>query len=159
MRTFAAHNPPVRLRRLLPPRLVLLLLIAMIALRLWLPGPDLLPPLVRWPGLPIALLGLIICARSARRFHRVGTNIKTFDDPNRLVTDGWFRLSRNPMYLGFAMLLGGLALAAGGTLTWLPPILFVVAADRIYIPFEERAMRRVFGDAYADYQRRVRRWC
>lgn len=75
------------------------------------------------------------------------------------LTRGGFRFSRNPMYLGFALLLCGAAGAAGGTTTWLCPLLFILIAQFVYIPFEERAMTRVFGAQYAAYRRQVRRWC
>ncbi len=62
------------------------------------------------------------------------------------------------MYLGFALFLAGVALALGGLFTTLPAALFVLAAERIYIPFEERAMTRVFGEDYLRYSKQVRRW-
>jgi protein-S-isoprenylcysteine O-methyltransferase Ste14 len=88
----------------------------------------------------------------------VRTNIVTFGEPTRLVADGWFRWSRNPMYLGFALLLTGVALALGGAVTFVPTALFVLAAEKVYIPFEERAMTRAFGDEYVRYAGQVRRW-
>lgn len=86
------------------------------------------------------------------------TNIKTFDSPNTRVTNGWFRFSRNPMYLGFTLLLAGAAAVAGCAYAFAPPMVFVIVAARIYIPFEERAMVTTFGDAYGSYCRKVRRW-
>jgi protein-S-isoprenylcysteine O-methyltransferase Ste14 len=62
------------------------------------------------------------------------------------------------MYLGFALLLGGVAMVLGGIVTFLPTVLFVLAAEKVYIPFEEQAMRRIFGERYVDYASRVRRW-
>ncbi|MCE3289332.1 MAG: hypothetical protein K0R83_1344, partial [Caulobacter sp.] len=83
---------------------------------------------------------------------------RTFDDPDVLVTGGPFRFTRNPMYLGFLLLLAGVALGLGAASPWIVPVVFWLLADRWYIPFEERAMRRTFGEAYEAYARRVRRW-
>ena len=85
-------------------------------------------------------------------------------DPIRLektttmVTDGVFRFSRNPMYLGLAFLLLGIAYylqnAAALVVVWL----FVLYLQRFQIEPEERFLVQHFGDVYRDYQARVRRW-
>ena len=72
-----------------------------------------------------------------------------------LVTDGLFRFSRNPMYLGMSAALMGLGVVLGTLLPLLVTVAFVIIADRWYIRFEAAAMRRKFGHAYAQ---RTRRW-
>ena len=174
--------------RILPPSLVLLLLLSILALWGFLPGPELLPAPWRWLGVPVTLLSVVILMGASRQFHaavvqdhiqccpqpplffyfensagsrtfdRAGTNIKTFDAPGTLVTTGWFRFSRNPMYVGFTLLLVGAAAVAGCAFALASPIVFALISARIYIPFEESALSRAFGDAYETYRRRVRRW-
>jgi protein-S-isoprenylcysteine O-methyltransferase Ste14 len=144
--------------RILPPRLVLILLIAMGALHLLLPGPTLLAFPYTLAGAAVAAVGLAITLSGARLFAHVGTNIKTFNEPGVLVTDGLFRWSRNPMYLGFVLLLLGIAILLGTTTPFLAPALFALIADRWYIAFEERAMQERFGAEYAAYVGRTRRW-
>ncbi len=146
------------MRRLLPPALFLLSLSTMAALHLAWPGPSLVPMPLRWVGvLPIAVEAALALAGS-RHFARIGTNIETFDAPNVLVTDGLFRYTRNPMYLGFVVALVGAALAFGSSTPALVVVAFAIVADRWYVRFEERAMTRAFGDAYAAYCRATRRW-
>lgn len=144
--------------RILPPALTLLLLVAMVAARFAAPGPILLP--VPWNGAGLAplVLGLWLLVAGSGIFRRVRTNINTFRDPDVLVTEGVFRISRNPMYLGFTLLLLGAALLLGTATPLAGPILFALVADLWYIRFEERAMRRRFGAAYEAYARKVRRW-
>ena len=101
--------------RLLPPRLVLILLIAMVALRVLAPGPMIMSYPYNLAGVLVAALGLGLTLSGAGLFARIGTNIKTFNEPGTLVTDGLFRWSRNPMYLGFLLLLGGTAIALGAS--------------------------------------------
>jgi protein-S-isoprenylcysteine O-methyltransferase Ste14 len=144
--------------RMLPPSLVLLLLLSILALGKFFPGPDLLTGPWRLLGVPIGLLGIVILMGASRQFHTVKTNIKTFDAPGSLVTSGWFRFSRNPMYLGFTLLLLGAATVTGGAFTFVPPLVFALISQWIYIPFEESAMSRAFGEEYACYRRGVRRW-
>ena len=144
--------------RILPPRLVLVLLVAMGALRVLLPGPTLLDFPYNLAGAVVAAMGFLIALSGARLFGRVGTNIRTFNEPGVLVTDGPFRWSRNPMYLGFVLLLLGAAMLLGTATPFLAVALFAIVADRWYIAFEERAMQAKFGADYAAYMLRTRRW-
>jgi protein-S-isoprenylcysteine O-methyltransferase Ste14 len=144
--------------RILPPRLVLILLAAMVALHLLLPGAALLVLPYNLAGAVVAAAGFAITLSGARMFSRVGTNIRTFNEPGVLVTDGLFRWSRNPMYLGFVLLLLGTAMLLGTATPFLAVALFAVVADRWYIRFEERAMKAKFGADYAAYMHRTRRW-
>lgn len=143
--------------KLLPPHLALVGLVVMIPLRLFLPGSE-FPPVVRGAGLLAGLAGIALLFGGSRRFRRLGTNIRTFDEPGMLVTDGLFRLSRNPMYLGFFLVLLGAALALGAVTTLVAPVAFLVIANVWYVPFEERALRAKFGELYERYQRSTRRW-
>jgi protein-S-isoprenylcysteine O-methyltransferase Ste14 len=144
--------------RMLPPRLVLILLVAMGALHVLLPGRTLLTFPYTLIGAAVAALGIVLTLSGANLFARVGTNIKTFNEPGTLVTDGPFRWSRNPMYLGFLLLLTGVAIVLGTVTPLIAPALFALIADRWYIAFEERAMREKFGASYEGYMGRTRRW-
>jgi protein-S-isoprenylcysteine O-methyltransferase Ste14 len=144
--------------RLLPPVLLLISMIAMATVHRYLPGIHFLPAWTRWPGLALLLIGIAISAWHARLFRRRGTNIHTFRDPDVLVTEGMFRFTRNPMYLGFALALAGMAAILGSTTPFIVLALFIFLVDRWYIRLEERAMLRQFGDAYRSYRQQVRRW-
>src|SRR5262245_56667749 len=140
--------------RILPPVLVMIFTGLMIALNLWLPGPVVVPAPYNWLGAILIIAGLGVTLTAAQRFHRIGTNIRTFNEPILMVTDGLFSWSRNPMYLGMAACLTGLGIALGTLSPLLVATAFIVIADRWYIRFEEAAMRRKFGDAYAAYAQR-----
>lgn len=144
--------------RLLPPTLVLALLTVILVLYWLAPEPALLRGRWRLLGGPVGLLGILLAVIASRQFKRLSTNIRTFDDPAKLVVDGCYRFSRNPMYLGFALLLLGASLVTGGVYALTAPLAFVATSQWLYIPSEERAMARVFGDDYRAYRRRVRRW-
>jgi len=144
--------------RILPPVLLMISTALMIALKLWLPGPTLVPYPYSWLGAILALAGLGVTMTAANRFHWIRTNIRTFNEPTLMVTDGLFSWSRNPMYLGMAAFLVGLGVALGTLSPLLVATAFIVITDRWYIRFEEVAMRRKFGDAYVGYTERTRRW-
>lgn len=146
------------MHKLLPPSLVLLLALVMVVVTIVEPIAQPISGWARLPGAAVGLAGLALTMAGSQRFVRIGTNIKTFDDPDVLVTSGPFGFSRNPMYLGFAVALAGLALGLGSIAAWPGPVAFAGAANFWYIPFEEKRMAHTFKDDYATYARRVRRW-
>lgn len=120
------------------------------------------------PGLPgwlrvggavagIVLL-LLLDTRAMLRFRRHGTPVNPARPAEALVTDGPYRFTRNPMYIGMACAYAGAAVGAGAlwSLALLPGVLFVI--DRVIIPREERHLTERFGEDYDRYRRRVRRW-
>lgn len=146
------------MNRLLPPALFLIAVVTIVLLRWLIP----LAPLLSFPAsllgiIPVAV-GLGMAVGGSSKFARVGTNINTFRRPDVLVTDGIFRFSRNPMYLGFVIALAGIAIVLGNLLSIVVVLLFFVIVDRWYIPFEERAMLDTFGQQYRSYQSQTRRW-
>jgi protein-S-isoprenylcysteine O-methyltransferase Ste14 len=146
------------MQRLLPPILVLLLLASMGAVHHLWPGSRWLSPALRpWGAVPLGV-GIALLVTARLQFARHRTNIMTFGQPNRLVTTGAFALSRNPMYLGFALVLVGASAFSGGLSALLLALVFLPVADRWYIPYEERLLAQAFGTAWEDYKRRVRRW-
>ena len=79
------------------------------------------------------------------------------DATGALVTEGLFRVSRNPVFTGQVLLLGGVALSIPAVLTWMAVLLFWLSA-RGQIMSEERLLETRFGEAYRTYRARVPRW-
>ena len=104
-------------------------------------------------GIAIGIAGIIA-------FRRHGTTVHPMrpETASVVVDTGIYRHSRNPMYLGLTVLLAawGLWLANGAALALVP--VFVAYLTRFQILPEERAMLRSFGEQYAGYMARVRRW-
>lgn len=75
-----------------------------------------------------------------------------------LVQGGIYRFTRNPMYLGFLLVLGGWAVLLANGLAFVGPLAFVAYLNRFQIGPEERALAGLFGPEYAKYRARVRRW-
>ncbi|OCQ23608.1 hypothetical protein A7985_06600 [Pseudoalteromonas luteoviolacea] len=147
------------MQKLLPPFLYILTLTAMILTCWWFELSHHLVFPFNLLGLPFALSGLVLSAQAKRLFIRLETNVMTFDKPDLLVTEGAFKHTRNPMYLGFVISLLGVCLLIGANeLSWAFVVLFVVITDRWYICYEERVMQEKFGSQYAAYCRDVRRW-
>jgi protein-S-isoprenylcysteine O-methyltransferase Ste14 len=146
------------MRRILPPNLFYLCVALMVLLRLFWPlGIVTTLPAKAWGVVPL-LAGLWMSVWGSNRFKKAKTNIKPFEEPDTLITDGLFRWSRNPMYLGFSIALLGVWIMLGAVSSLLGVVLFVSAADRWYIPFEERMLASKFGRSYEAYRARTRRW-
>jgi len=153
-----AENAPLTRRPIYPPVFFLAALVVMVALHFLFPWKRIPSVVVRAAGAVPLVLGLALGIWGSNLFQRARTTIKPFETPTTLVTSGPFRLSRNPMYLGMAAVLVGVALMLGSATPFLviPP--FVLLLDVRFIRREESAMRAAFGEAYRAYQARVRRW-
>ena len=146
------------MRKIIPPVLFAICIVVMVGL--WL-----VFPIMQFVAFPISLVGILplvvglgIAKRGSDIFEKTGTNIETFNDPDILVTDGLYRISRNPMYLGFLVALLGVAIVLGNFSSILVAVGFFVITDRWYIKFEEETMAKTFGDRYAEYKEKTRRW-
>jgi len=77
---------------------------------------------------------------------------------SNLVTGGIYRITRNPMYVGLTALLLAWAFFLESAWAFCGPAIFFIFVTRFQIIPEERIMLTKFGDAYRNYQARVRRW-
>jgi protein-S-isoprenylcysteine O-methyltransferase Ste14 len=111
-------------------------------------------------GGAVAATSAVLAAGSVRRFRVSGTTVEPFrpELTSALVTSGPNALTRNPMYVGMAGLLGAHALVRGGWLTVLPLAAFVAVIDLTQIRPEEAALRELFGEEYDAYCARAPRW-
>ena len=108
-------------------------------------------------GLVLVLAGLV-GAPAIRAFRRADTSPKPWVPSTALVTSGPYRYTRNPMYLGFTLMYLGITFGANSAwpLVFLPVVLIVMHYG--VIVREEKYMSQLFGEEYASYRARVRRW-
>lgn len=109
-------------------------------------------------GIVGASVGLLLGIAALGLFRRKGTKPEPWKPSSALVTTGVYRFTRNPMYLGMLFLYAGVALMAGGPLTIGPLALVFLTLNFYVIGREEAYLERRFGEAYAEYRERVRRW-
>jgi protein-S-isoprenylcysteine O-methyltransferase Ste14 len=149
-----SEQPP----RVVPPVYFLIALLAMAGLHLLWPITALVAAPWSYLGLLPLVFGLWLAVSSARAFRRAGTPIRPLERSTRLVLTGAYRFTRNPMYLGLACVLAGIALLLSSLSPWLVVPSFVSWIDRRFVRREEALLRATFGASYEDYCRRVRRW-
>jgi len=148
----------MKIPRLPPLLLVLVLAISMLALDRVLPLFRVLHPPISYLGAAPVALGVLIVLISAGLFRRRATTINPFGEPAVVVQDGFYRFSRNPMYLGMLLALIGVGLWLGNVLALLLAPAFVAIMTRWYIVREEQLLEGRFGEVYRAYRSRVRRW-
>lgn len=145
-------------RRVLPPVWLLMALVASFALDRWWPIARLLQAPWRYLGYLPLVLGAVMAITAAGTFRRAGTPVIPFQPSTTLVTGGWFRVTRNPMYLGLALILLGVALIDGTLGAFLPLPVFVGILHFRFIRAEESFLEGIFGEQYRAYRTQVRRW-
>jgi len=93
-------------------------------------------------------------------FKKKETTILPFtpEETTALVTDGVYSVTRNPMYLGMALVVMGLVIITRQPLGILALLAACAYLTVFQIKPEERALQRIFGQDYVDYKTRVRRW-
>ncbi len=131
----------------------------MVTLHYLAPIHQLLPMPFKYAGVPLVLGGICVTAVAARAFTRVGTPVVPFEKSTVVVTNGLFRFSRNPMYLGMVMALVGVAMllrsaAAFGPIpifAWLVYHQFIHPEEQFLEELLVRNIRRIsvkYGDGY-----------
>jgi protein-S-isoprenylcysteine O-methyltransferase Ste14 len=112
-------------------------------------------------GVVMLISGAGISLYAVTLFRRAKTTV----DPTRphasssLVSTGIYRHTRNPMYLGFLLILISLAVFLATPLALFGPVIFVLYMNRFQITPEERFLAKQFGEEFLNYKSKVRRWC
>ena len=116
-----------------------------------------------WPvtaGIVVVICGLLLEVLAVQRFRRLKTTINPLhpDNTTALATDGIYSLSRNPMYLGMAIILTGAALMMRCLTPLVMPAVFCMIITVMQIIPEEKVLRQKFGDRFERYAENVGRW-
>lgn len=111
-------------------------------------------------ALILCTLGFAIVSAGVLAFRRAKTTVNplTPEATTTMVTSGIYRFTRNPMYLGFLLVLAGWAMYLSNLLAFALLPLFVLYMNRFQIVPEERALCAKFSPAFTSYKGSVRRW-
>lgn len=149
------------MKLLVPPPIVALICAAAI----WgsvqvLPDWRFAFPFQAWVGGAVILSGLLLDLVSVAGFIRARTTVTPLapEKASALVTTGFYRFTRNPMYLGMLMILIGITIAMGAPFGPVAAMAFAAYITHFQIKPEEERLDALFGEAYAQYRRSVRRW-
>jgi protein-S-isoprenylcysteine O-methyltransferase Ste14 len=141
-----------------PPVYLFVVIVAMVVLHFLFPGINVIVfPWKLLGVLPLAI-GIIINLVADKTFKEHTTTVKPLEASTSLITTGVFRITRNPMYLGFVLILLGIAIFLGSLTPYVVVLVFVIFIDTVFIKYEEKKLEGIFGQTWLDYRKEVRRW-
>lgn len=120
--------------------------------------PEAARGFLRIVGILIILSGIVIALAAEWRFVLAGTATLPTHPTSTIVSDGIFRYTRNPMYLGLSLTVAGVGFLINSW--WFLVVLpfAVIAVTKLAIEREERYLEGKFGRDYLGYKARTRRW-
>ena len=145
-------------KKVLPPTYLLVAIVLMLVLHFLLPVYKIIP--IPWNILGIVPLacGIALNLVADRAFHQAQTTVKPFEESSALITTGVFRISRNPMYLGYVLIPVGVALIVRSVTPCAVIPVFAILMDRVFFRVEEQMLEKRFGEVWLEYAKKVRRW-
>jgi protein-S-isoprenylcysteine O-methyltransferase Ste14 len=145
----------------IPPVAVVFFMAAIMWLVSWaVPGLGFVFPARNLIALSLGVTGAVISLLGVVSFSRAKTTVNPTDPgaSSSLVVSDVYARSRNPMYLGFLLMLVGWAIFLSNALAFFFLPAFILYMNRFQIKPEERALTSLFGQAFIAYKSRVRKW-
>ncbi|MCW8848732.1 MAG: isoprenylcysteine carboxylmethyltransferase family protein [Melioribacteraceae bacterium] len=143
---------------LYPPTYLYLAILFMVGLHFLLPTEVVFIANWKLIGAVNIIFGIFLNLAADKLFKKYDTTVKPGEDSEVLLTDGVFKISRNPMYLGMVLILFG----SGFILGSLPPFLvipiFIRLIDTKFIKIEEYMLKKKFGMMWFEYTNTTRKW-
>lgn len=141
-----------------PPRIAMALIIVAAAIHILVP----ILPVHVYSSMIVAVSfgvgGFVLMMWAWWQFREHDVAICPTDATDYLITDGVYRYTRNPMYLGMIMMLFGVAVFFGTLPFYLALAAYFAIINWAFCPFEEEKLARAFGQEFENYGSRVRRW-
>ena len=150
--------PCTRMLAYKPPRIAMSLLAFATLSQFVLPASWSKLPTLLMTGVALSALGFGIMIRAWWLFQQHETAICPTAKTTTIIVGDIYSLTRNPMYLGMILILTGIALLIGSWPYYAAAILYAVILNHVFCPYEERKLLAQYGNEYADYIARVRRW-
>ena len=123
-----------------PPTYLLIAIILIVILHLLLPITTLIALPWTLLGIIPIVLGIVINVSADQSFHQAKTEVCPFGTSSTLVTSGMYRFTRNPMYLGFTLVLFGVSILAGSLTPFVIVFAFALLMGRMFIQMEEQKL-------------------
>lgn len=148
------HGPGVRIP---PPVLTAAVILIAYLLDFYFPFPISESSLVI-PGVALITLACLIALIAVIGFFKFKTHVEPWKPTSTIISSGVYRLSRNPIYLAFAIINVGMGFLLNSGWILLSVVALIPLLQLMVISREERYLEAKFGEDYLQYKRRVRRW-
>ena len=109
-------------------------------------------------GILILIIGISLVYISLRKLSKMKTTFIPDGKPEKLVMDGPFRFSRNPIYLGMLLILVGVSISLQSFSSLMISIVFGLIINFTWIKHEEKKLEDIFDSEWEEYSKRTRRW-
>ncbi len=133
-------------------------ILSMIALKFLLPEIKLFPTLWGLLGLFPFTIGIVINLLADQALKVADTTVRPFEESNTLVTNGIYKITRNPMYLGMSLILTGIVLLFNNLLLFSVVVVFIFLISSNFIRVEEEMLEAKFGENWLQYKAKTRPW-
>jgi protein-S-isoprenylcysteine O-methyltransferase Ste14 len=144
--------------RIAPPILTLIHIVAAFLLARLIPLPVVVPQIIEYVGFALVVIGFLFGLGAVIAFRRARTTLDPYHSVSSIVTSGIYGFSRNPIYLGFLLMVIGIPLNNGTYWGVVLAPLFILLCNKLVIEHEEAYLEKKFGGTYTSYTSRVRRW-
>jgi len=141
-----------------PPIVAVMFIATAYFLGRFVPFPFIVPFVLRYVGLGMTFVGFLLGIGALHEFRKARTTLDPHGSVKKLVTSGIYRFTRNPIYLGFLLMVIGVPLNFG--LYWgivMAPF-YIILMNRLIIEREEDYLEKKFKTTYTNYKSQVRRW-
>ena len=115
-------------------------------------------PLIILVGLGLIGFGFLLAFNSIARFIKAKTGVVPFSESTTLITEGFYKYTRNPMYVGMNSFLLGLLIILNNPINFIFLVIFFFIVRNLFVIKEEVQMEETFGEDYLTYKGKVRRW-
>jgi protein-S-isoprenylcysteine O-methyltransferase Ste14 len=147
------------MKKMLPPPVFMFIsLICVILFGFIIPILKVIPYPYTLIGILFIVIGAIFLGGAGKLFLKYRTTLNPNKKSGKLVIEGPYKITRNPMYLGAFNVFLGMAIISGSVLSIICSFIAPLLLNYIVIPFEERVMQRTFGKQYLQYKQKVGRW-
>lgn len=140
-----------------PPNLYKLFILLML-FSLFLPIPNQITFPYNLLGILLLFFGSYMAIKTKKLFKRTDTPINPTANPMKLHTEGFFRLTRNPMYLGISIGLAGIAILTSLVYNLVFAVLYLLIMDLLFVKHEENKLEKMFNGKFEQYKKQTRRW-
>lgn len=123
-----------------------------------IPLPVAVPDMLQNIGFALVVVGFLLGVAAFMEFRRSRTTVDPHGSVTSIISSGIYRFIRNPIYLGYVLMLIGLPLNSGTYWGIVLAPVFIHLMNRLVIEREEAYLEKKFGAVYTGYKSRVRRW-
>jgi protein-S-isoprenylcysteine O-methyltransferase Ste14 len=142
---------------IIPPIFVLISLILIVIFYFVLPEFNWIPFPVNLIGILVSFTGFVIMGKSRDLFKKYKTTL-AIKNSTSLIQEGIFLRTRNPMYVGMFLFLFGLGICSKNLISILIPFGCILILHFVFVLKEEKLLFDSFGQDYAGYTAKVKRW-